>query len=243
MRSKFRAEGSLIAHIAVGNNISFEIGSNVKINILEQGENSKRFILEGTYEGTDVYDYINKAVDNFCSFLSFIANAPISQVTFSSSSVQEEDTTTVTTNKTLTMSYNIQGKGCIVAPWSEEKSKSLNNILSKYNTTPLPITLFIKALSEDSNYAKFWYFYNILQILIGDRAKIDKHLKLEYPGIKTLYSDFEKRDVTITIAIRDSFSHPSTYNGVSLDFNNELSGHINDLKGMARDILTKKYLP
>ena len=72
--------------------------------------------------------------------------------------------------------------------------------------------MFKRCRSENPDIS-FWTIYDILQILIGERTDIDKYLKASFPKLPILHNDKLNQDNTIFIAIRDSFSHKTTYLG------------------------------
>lgn len=101
------------------------------------------------------------------------------------------------------------------------------------------LKLYGQSFAADS-YSSFWYIYLILSITIGERKKIDEEIKRLFPQVPTVYSDHEQKEVTKFVAIRDSFSHKSTFNGLELNIESELKIHFSTFREIAHKFIKDK---
>jgi hypothetical protein len=123
-------------------------------------------------------------------------------------------------------------------------TNNFSNLISNNNQLEIVrsvMKLFNDALVNNENTGKFWNYYLIHTIVTGDRLPIDNYLKTTTVGKKLYYNDFLRKETTAVTAIRDSYSHPTTFNGKKLNLKNEVSAIIYDFQEVTRELIINKY--
>ncbi len=230
---KVTAKGSFITYINFSDSYQFDLGNGyiLTVPINKDQKTTKEFELLGDVSSTiGTQKEIETRLNNFLDWLSFFFNVPVRDLRISALSIEQSDSGKATSTRSITATGAIAVLDIGIDNFQKTfDSKNQNIVLNWYR----------RCRSEDL-YMSFWFIYNILQILIGDRSPIDRYLKTHFPAMKVLQSDFRGAQNTLLIAIRDSFSHKTTYLGQTLDIKKELNSNIDEFRNVARLTIANK---
>jgi hypothetical protein len=232
----FKLYGSVRTYIVFSKGYSFKIGTKYVLDIptgkVEDG--TSKFELVGKVSTDDLQTAKTEGfavLDSFLGKLSIFFNVPIESLTISDTRLGRNNGTNVATSE-----RSVEAKGAIaVNDTNIDYFDKVLNIKIDDNI----LSMFKRCRSENPDIS-FWTIYDILQILIGERTDIDKYLKANFPELPILHNDKLNQDNTILIAIRDSFSHKTTYSGKSLNVNLEIQSNIDKFRNIARDTIVSK---
>jgi hypothetical protein len=188
-------------------------------------------------------------LETVSSWLSYHFNTPVGEVQITR--------VTPVGGGPATVTATIGGNACIVRPVSDADALSFVSGYQRLaSSSPgahprawAVLELYREARATRDAIRKFWCFYDILLILVpprpgrSDRMAVDRYIRQNYASVPVYRSDDpEVRGDTLSVAIRDSFSHAEgTYNGGhKLDIRQALKSHIEDLHQIVRDTIRKR---
>jgi hypothetical protein len=247
-KSRIKAFGTSKAWIDFVKDRTFDLGDGYKLDIqLSEKESAKKkFLLYGDVEGSLANsDVIDTKLIDFINLLSVYFNVPVEDLGISKYNIESFSNAE---NKSIaTRAGNITGKEAITRGDLEDGVwEDFEGIYTQSSNSAV-FDLYRRSLS-DSDVANFWSLYNILQILIGERKKIDKYLKTNNLQVRILTNDFEKVGGsksfkhTLFVSVRDGFSHNrATFDGgTKLNIEEELKNHIEDFRKSVRFVIEDK---
>ncbi len=201
-------------------------------------ESVKNFLIKGKTENVEsLKTFIDKIIRSTTQWISLIYDTSVHSASISDLTYKDEQDrqgiTVFVKSLHLPCSYEISIGDKKTQLFREELIRNIDKNI-------FVIELFSQALNEISLYSKFWYFYNILQITIGERGDIDDYIKRNFPDVPVFNNIKTKQRNSVFITIRDDFNHPIR---IENDFNRdeEISKNIHNLQAIAKGTI-KNYL-
>jgi hypothetical protein len=244
---KIEVKGSFKAWIDLieDRTIDLDEGFKLEIQLGEKESVKKKFLLYGDVEESLANpDVIDTKLEHYVNLLAVYFNIPVTDHNIDYLTI--EDDGEGLSSASTTRALSIAGKASITRGDLEDGVwEDFEGIYTQSSNSAV-FDLYRRSLS-DSDVANFWSLYNILQILIGERKKIDKYLKTNNLQVRILINDYEKKrglksfKHTLFVSLRDSFSHKATFNGGKrLNIEEELKNHINDFRKSVRSAIEDK---
>jgi len=235
MKNTLKISGSVITYVNFSKKYHFKVSDKCFLDFpVGKGKNNScKFELICKVDTESLRNAETSGLtilDDFLSKLSIFFNVPIETLNIDYVNFDRNGLNVTTSEK------RCEVKGAIAT-----NITSINDF-SKFlrkNTDNHVLNMFKRCRSENP-YISYWIIYNIMQILVGEREDIDKYLKSIYPDLLILHNDFLDQDTTVFVAIRDSFSHKTTYSGKTLDIESELTSNISRFRDIARQTIIDK---
>ncbi len=247
---KIVAKGSFITYVNLPKTYKFDLGDGFILTFPDNVDNNplKTFVLNVNTVGEPIKeeDIINK-MKGFVNWFSLYFNAPCENIELNEIVLEDSKGKRGMSVRSLFLSGSLRIDDTDAKKFGDIiKTQGLNDS-HKYC-----LELFRRARLMDDLYGNYWQIYIIMLILLYDpdtkcseREQIDKELRLCSPEMQIFINDFEKKrerkcDWTLFIAIRDSFSHKSTFSGEELDIDKELNENMEDFLEIARRVILDK---
>jgi hypothetical protein len=245
---KFLIEGELTAYLRflragqitlpLGPGATFQLPASLSRGIVH----SFRLEIEATDEG-DASTRATETLESISCLLSYHFNTPVQDTRISRVAPVAGGPATVIAT--------FSSGGTVVGEVRDPDATSFSSRYRALEDAANPrswtvLELYRDARATADGFRKFWLFYSILLILVppkakrSDRMAIDKYIRKNHTTVPIYRNDNpEFGEVTLTVAIRDSFSHAkSTYNGGNrLDLKQAIDSHIEELHGIVRDAI------
>ncbi|HCC68059.1 TPA: hypothetical protein DEP90_02540 [Patescibacteria group bacterium] len=244
---KVMAKGNFITYVNLPKTYKFDLGDGFILTFPDNVNNNplKIFVLnvDTVEEPVKEEDIINK-LKGFVNWFSLYFNAPCEDIELNEIVFEDSKGKRGMSVRSLFLAGSLEIKDTDV-----KKFGNIIKIQELNDSHKYCLELFRRARLMDDLYGNFWQIYIIMLILLYDsdaggseRGQIDKELRLCSPEMQILINDFNKKegrksDWTIFIAIRDSFSHKSTFSGEELDIDKELNENMENFLEIARKII------
>jgi hypothetical protein len=244
---KIVAKGSFITCVNFLKTYKFDLADGFVLTFPVNVDNKplKKFVLNIHTLGEPVEeeDIVNK-LQGFVNWFSLYFNAPCENIELNEVVSEKSKEKVGMSGRSLFLVGSLEIEDTDVKKFGDIiKIRELNDS-NKYC-----LELFRRARLKDDLYGNYWQIYVIMLILLfdpdtrgSDREQIDKELRLYSPELQILINDFEKErerkcDWTLFIAIRDSFSHKTTFSGEELDIDKELNENMWNFLEIARRVI------
>lgn len=225
--------------------INFTLAPNVKFLLPVEVPESINHQALLTIEALDDASAENKAMalmNQLSTWIAFYLNTPVGSISILSIRKIGSSTTTRRYSQSAAYAIRINGQADAQAIPNINTNFPKFKLLSSSNQSILDMSLnwYLAARNTADLMRKFWSYYAILQLFIGDRTPIDKYLRTLNPPIPLLFNDDKQKEYTIIVCIRDSMSHPTRYRGQQLDIEVEIAANVNRMDDIARNLITSR---